>query len=48
MAEGAFNQDRTFTAMTVLAKHDEDYLSPEVADALKESGYWQDEQADTP
>ena len=48
VAEGAFNQDLTFSAQTVLAKHDEDYLSPEVADALKESGYWQDEGATTP
>lgn len=43
VAEGAFNDDRSFNAMTVLAKHDEDYLSPEVADALKETGYWQEE-----
>lgn len=48
VAEGTFNPDQTFTAMTVLAKHDENYLSPEVADALKESGYWQEEGASSP
>jgi cytochrome c-type biogenesis protein CcmE len=25
----------------VLAKHDENYMPPEVADALKKSGQWQ-------
>ena len=28
-------------ADTVLAKHDETYMPPEVADALKTSGRWQ-------
>ena len=29
-----------FTADEVLAKHDENYMPPEVADALKKSGNW--------
>ena len=32
-----------FKADTVLAKHDERYMPPEVADALKKSGHWQGE-----
>jgi cytochrome c-type biogenesis protein CcmE len=31
-----------FTADEVLAKHDENYMPPEVADALKKSGKWDD------
>lgn len=30
-------------AKTLLAKHDENYMPPEVADALKKSGRWQHE-----
>lgn len=30
----------TFIADEVLAKHDENYMPPEVADALKKSGQW--------
>jgi cytochrome c-type biogenesis protein CcmE len=26
----------------VLAKHDENYMPPEVAEALKKSGHWQE------
>ena len=33
--------DGTFVADEVLAKHDENYMPPEVADALKKSGQWQ-------
>jgi len=33
--------DGTFIATEILAKHDEDYLPKEVADALKEQGYYQ-------
>jgi len=32
-----------FEASDVLAKHDENYMPPEVADALKASGKWQGE-----
>ena len=31
-----------FVARDVLAKHDEKYMPPEVAKALKESGRWQE------
>lgn len=33
-----------FVADEVLAKHDENYMPPEVAEALKEAGHWQEEQ----
>jgi cytochrome c-type biogenesis protein CcmE len=41
VAEGALNADGSFTADTVLAKHDENYMPKEVADSLKEKGVWQ-------
>lgn len=41
IAEGALNSSGEFTADTVLAKHDENYMSKEVADTLKEKGVWQ-------
>ena len=41
VAEGTFRQDGTFVATEILAKHDENYMPPEVADALKKSGQWQ-------
>ena len=34
-------QNGLFVADQVLAKHDENYMPPEVADALKASGQWQ-------
>lgn len=33
--------DGVFVASEVLAKHDENYMPPEVAEALKASGQWQ-------
>jgi len=39
VAEGRL-QAGVFQADGVLAKHDENYMPPEVADALKESGKW--------
>ncbi|WBQ14042.1 cytochrome c maturation protein CcmE [Hyphomonadaceae bacterium BL14] len=45
VAEGVFGDDARFTAANVLAKHDESYMPPEVARALRDSGYWQDENA---
>ena len=39
VAEG-FYKNNVFTATDVLAKHDETYMPPEVADALKKSGQW--------
>jgi len=35
VAHGQLQQDRLFVAAEVLAKHDENYMPPEVADALK-------------
>ncbi|WP_421852429.1 cytochrome c maturation protein CcmE [Oricola sp.] len=43
IAEGMLQSDGTFMADTVLAKHDENYMPKEVADSLKEQGYWQHE-----
>ncbi len=40
VAEGRLGDDGTFVATRVLAKHDEKYMPPEVADALKRSGEW--------
>lgn len=45
VAEGHFNSDGLFEASTVLAKHDETYMPPEVADALRAQGVWQGEEA---
>ena len=41
VAEGKL-RDGVFVASSVLAKHDEKYMPPEVADALKRSGHWQE------
>ena len=41
VAEGKL-RDGVFVASNVLAKHDEKYMPPEVADALKKSGRWQE------
>ena len=35
--------DGVFVANEVLAKHDENYMPPEVADAIKQSGQWKGE-----
>lgn len=40
VAEGRL-EGGVFVADEVLAKHDETYMPPEVADALKKSGQWQ-------
>lgn len=42
VVQGAFNESGRFVATEVLAKHDENYLPPEVAKALKASGRWQE------
>ena len=42
VAQGALSADGSFAATEVLAKHDETYMPPEVADALKKSGRWQE------
>ena len=43
VTEGIVGADGTFTADSVLAKHDENYVPKEVAEALKEKGVWQGE-----
>ncbi|MDF1585374.1 cytochrome c maturation protein CcmE [Marinimicrococcus flavescens] len=42
VAQGRLEEDGRFRAREVLAKHDETYMPPEVADALKRSGHWQE------
>ena len=44
VAEGKMTADGSFDAATLLAKHDEKYMPPEVADALKKSGEWRPDQ----
>lgn len=41
ITEGTFGRDGVFVADSVLAKHDENYMPPEVAASLKEKGVWQ-------
>jgi len=41
VAEGKMTEG-IFVANNVLAKHDENYMPPEVADALKKSGRWKE------
>ena len=45
VAEGIWVEPHLFKAETVLAKHDERYMPPEVAKALKDQGYWQEKGA---
>lgn len=40
VAEGVLEASGTFRADSVLAKHDENYMPKEVADALKKQGVW--------
>jgi len=40
VAEGTLSAGGVFLASEVLAKHDENYMPPEVAEALKKSGQW--------
>jgi len=40
VAEGRLNATGVFEADSVLAKHDENYMPPEVAEALKKQGVW--------
>ena len=42
VAEGKFDASGRFLADTVLAKHDENYMPPQVANALKERRVWRD------
>ena len=43
VAEGVLEPGGAFRADTVLAKHDENYMPKEVADALKKQGHWKDD-----
>ncbi len=45
VTEGQFDESGVFVASNVLAKHDENYMPPEVADSLKKSGQWQGQEA---
>ncbi|MDH3669346.1 MAG: cytochrome c maturation protein CcmE [Paracoccaceae bacterium] len=40
VAMGKLEQDGVFVASEVLAKHDENYMPPEAAEALKKAGQW--------
>jgi cytochrome c-type biogenesis protein CcmE len=40
VSAGSLRPDGLFVATEVLAKHDEKYMPPEVADALKRAGEW--------
>jgi cytochrome c-type biogenesis protein CcmE len=42
VAQGTLGPGGEFRASEVLAKHDENYMPPEVADALKRAGRWQE------
>lgn len=48
VAEGVLTDSRGFVADTVLAKHDENYMPKEVADALKKQGHWKDDYGRKP
>ena len=43
VADGSLDRDGTFVATEILARHDETYMPPEVAAALKKAGRWQGE-----
>ena len=43
VTEGTLQPDGVFHADSVLAKHDENYMPPEVAAKLKEQGVWRDD-----
>jgi cytochrome c-type biogenesis protein CcmE len=45
VAQGSIGADGTFRATEVLAKHDENYMPPEAADALKKAGHPMDKAA---
>ena len=40
VAEGKLNSKGVFVANKIFAKHDENYLPPEIADAIKKEGQW--------
>jgi cytochrome c-type biogenesis protein CcmE len=44
ITEGTRGEDGVFVADVVLAKHDENYMPKDMADALKAKGVWQGEK----
>ena len=48
VTEGTLIDPTSFRADTVLAKHDENYMPKEVADALKKQGHWKDDYGKKP
>lgn len=42
VAEGKLTAEGALDAKTILAKHDENYMPKEVADAIKKSGQWKE------
>jgi cytochrome c-type biogenesis protein CcmE len=47
VAKGAFRADGVFQASEILAKHDERYMPRELVKALKDSGEWRGQGAET-
>ena len=47
VTEGLVGADGNFSADSVLAKHDENYMPREVVDALKAQGVWEGDGART-
>ena len=45
VTEGKLNDNGIFIADSVLAKHDENYMPPEVAESLKKHGVWKGSEA---
>lgn len=43
VAEGKLTDAENFTASRILAKHDENYMPPEVKRILQENGHWKDD-----
>ena len=43
IVQGYLQNSMNFVADEVLAKHDENYMPPEVAEALKKSGQWKEQ-----
>ena len=48
VTQGMLGPDGVFRAREVLARHDETYMPPEVADALKRSGHWNPAEGPAP
>lgn len=48
VAKGRLDSGKVFIAEELLAKHDENYMPKEVADALKKSGQWRPDGAAKP